>query len=80
MEHYSLAEQKLIYRVLHSQLMEHAELMDSEFLHDLQIVLQKQAQSEGVDIADHCAWDDWLGNRAVECDVRVAGRRSFSGN
>jgi hypothetical protein len=80
METYTLAEQKLIYRVLHSQLMECPELMDSEFLHDLQIALQRQAQSEGVDIADHGAWDEWLGNRAVDCDVRVAGRRSFSGN
>ena len=74
---YSLAEQKLLYRVLHAGLMEHPELMDSEFLHDLQRLLQQQAQAEGVDVADHGAWDAWLGNAPVACDVRVGKRRSI---
>jgi hypothetical protein len=72
---YPLTERKLIYRVLHAHLTEHPELMDSELLHDLQRDLQRAAQAEGVDIADHGAWDAWLGNAAVACDVRVAKRR-----
>jgi hypothetical protein len=80
MDRYSLDEQKLIYRILHSQLMDRPELMDSEFLHDLQVHLQRAAQAEGVDIADHGAWDEWLGNAPVSCETRVAKRRTFSGN
>jgi hypothetical protein len=80
MERYSLAEQKLIYRSLHSQLMDRPELIDSAFLHDLQVVLQRQAQAEGIDIADHGAWDEWLGNAPISCDIRMTGRRMFSGN
>ncbi len=75
MTDYPLSERKLIYRVLHQHLAEHPELMDSELLHDLQRGLQKEAQAEGVDVADHGAWDEWLGNRPVPCDVRVANRR-----
>ena len=74
---YPLAEQKLLYRVLHAWLMDHPELMDSEFLHDLQRSLQRQAQADGVDVADHGAWDAWLGNAPVACDVRVGNRRTF---
>jgi hypothetical protein len=44
-------------------------------LHDLQRDLQRAAQAEGVDIADHGAWDAWLGNAVTACDVRVAKRR-----
>ena len=77
MDHYPLAEQKLVYRVLHARLTDYPELIDSEFLHDLQRCLQRQAQAEGVDVADHGAWDAWLGNAAVGCDVRAAGRRTF---
>ena len=73
-----LAEQKLIYRILHASLIDHVELMDSEFLHDLQRGLQKQAQTEGVDVADHGAWDAWLGNVPVPCEVRVGKRRTLS--
>jgi hypothetical protein len=80
MERYSLAERKLVYRVLHAQLIDCPELIDTEFLHDLQKSLQQQALGEGIDVADHGAWDAWLGNTAVGCDVRVAARRIFSGN
>jgi hypothetical protein len=73
-----LPEQKLIYRILHASLIEHPELMDSEFLHDLQRGLQKQAQAEGVDVADHGAWDAWLGNVPVPCEVRVGNRRTIN--
>jgi hypothetical protein len=75
---YPLAEQKLIYRVLHASLMEHPELMDSQFLHDLQRGLQRQAQDEGVDVADHGSWDRWLGNLPVACEVRVGKRRTIN--
>lgn len=75
MNDYPLVERKLIYRALHGQLTEMTELMDSEFLHDLQMSLQQQAQAEGVDVADHGAWDAWLGNEAVSCAVRVAQRK-----
>ena len=77
MDQYPLAEQKLVYRVLHAALMENTGLMDSEFLHDLQRSLQRQAQAEGVDVADHGAWDEWLGNTPVSCEVRVRGRRTL---
>jgi hypothetical protein len=75
---YPLPEQKLIYRVLHSSLMDHTELMDSQFLHDLQRSLQRAAQEEGVDVADHGAWDRWLGNVPVACEVRVEKRRTIN--
>ena len=72
---YPLSEQKLVYRVLHRQLTEFPELMDSAFLDDLQASLQKAAQADGVDVSDHGAWDEWLGNEATSCAVRVAKRR-----
>jgi hypothetical protein len=75
MKHYPLAEQKLVYRVLHRHLTETPELMDSQFLQDLQTQLQKQALAEGVDVADHGAWDAWLGNEVVSCESRVKNRR-----
>jgi hypothetical protein len=65
MEHYPLAELKLIYRVLHRQLSRHVELLDARFFDDLQRHLHRRAQADGVDIADHAAWDDWLGNQCV---------------
>ena len=77
MTDYPLVEQKLVYRVLHKHLAENPALMDGTFLDDLQRSLQRAAQAAGVDVADHGAWDDWLGNVAVPCEVRVAGRRVF---
>jgi hypothetical protein len=74
MDSYPLSERKLVYRVLHRQLTEFPELIDGDFLHDLQVALQREAQLEGVDVADHGAWDAWLGNAAVSCAVRVAQR------
>ena len=78
MNDYPLAERKLIYRTLHRQLTQVPELMDSEFLHDLQTSLQRAAMDDGVDVSDHGAWDEWLGNTPVSCDVRVARRRVLS--
>lgn len=75
MTDYPLGERKLVYRVLHRHLTDHPELMDTRFLEDLQRDLQSAARAEGVDVADHGAWDAWLGNTVVACDVRLAHRR-----
>ena len=57
---YALAELKLVYRLLHSQLPEQPTLMDSQFLHDLQSHLQQQARATGVDVSLHAEWAAWL--------------------
>jgi hypothetical protein len=72
---FEINELKLIYRVLHANLMAHLELMDAEFFSDLQSYLQRRAGADGVDVADHGAWDAWLGQEHTPCEVRVAGRR-----
>lgn len=76
--HHDLHELKLVYRVLHQHLMEHLELMETAFLTDLQRWLQVVAGQEGVDIANHAAWDAWLGGEVVACSDRVAQRRVLS--
>ncbi len=69
-------ELKLIYRVLHQHLGEHPQLMDTDFLIELQNYLQRRAKAEGIDIADHGAWDRWIGNVAApSCDIRTRRRR-----
>lgn len=76
---YPMAEWKLLYRVLHGQLRNHIDLMDSGFFLDLQSHLQREAQAQGVDIGDHGAWDGWLGNTdAPSCSVRVQKRETWS--
>jgi hypothetical protein len=77
-ESYPLDELKLIYRVLHRHVAQHLELLDARFFDDLQRHLQRQAQAAGVDVADHGAWDAWLGNEAVSCAVRVEKRSSLN--
>jgi hypothetical protein len=74
MNSYSQDDLKLIYRVLHRHLGQHPELLDSLFFEDLQRRLHKQAGAEGVDVSDHGAWDEWLGNVPVSCESRVAKR------
>ena len=74
---YPLAEKKLVYRVLHKHLADFPELMEGDFLSDLQRDLQSYANAEGVDATDHGAWDAWLGNEAVSCAVRIEGRREI---
>ena len=59
---HAVDELRLIYRILHSHLAEHSELMDTHFLIELQDYLHRQARAEGVDTADHGAWDAWLGH------------------
>ena len=68
-------ELKLVYRVLHQHLGDHPELMDTDFLIELQTYLQRQAKAAGVDISDHSAWDRWIGNVGVSCDIRNSRRR-----
>jgi hypothetical protein len=74
---YPLSERKLVYRVLHRHLAEHPELMDARLLDDLQQSLQSEARAAGVDVTDHQAWDRWLGNESVGCDVRNAHRQAI---
>lgn len=57
---YPLSELKLIYSILHSQVLEQPNLMDSNLLHDLQSFLQSQANQNNVDVSDHGQWDTWL--------------------
>ena len=57
---YSLSELKLIYSLLHSQIIEQPALMDSDLLHDLQRFLQSQATQENIDISSHSEWAAWL--------------------
>jgi hypothetical protein len=57
---YAQSELKLIYSILHSQVLEHPNLMDSDLLQDLQTFLQSQATKDNVDVSDHGQWDDWL--------------------
>lgn len=68
---------KLVYRTLHAHLMEHPDLMDSPFFHELQQWLQTLAQVDGIDVTDHRAWDIWLKNAPVSCDERVAKRKKL---
>lgn len=74
---YSLADWKLVYRVLHSQLVKETSLLDCTFFEELQVFLQGKARDEGVDGTDHGAWDAWLGNNPVSCAVRVAKRETL---
>ncbi len=74
---YPLAELKLIYRILHAQLMQHIELIDAQLLQDLQAYLQARAGAEGVILADHAQWDHWLGNEAIPCEERLQDRRTL---
>ncbi len=72
---FDLSELKLVYRTLHAHLMEHIELMETDFLTDLQRWLQYRAGEDGVDVADHAQWDAWLGGTHVPCEERMKGRR-----
>lgn len=54
------SELKRVYIALHTHLLEHPELMDTDFLTDLQSWLQHVAGQEGVDVSNHAAWDRWL--------------------
>ena len=55
-----LAELKLIYKVLHSQLREVPALMETNFVIELQTFLQNKAGDDGVDVGIHRDWENWL--------------------
>lgn len=75
---HDVEELKLVFRVLYSRLAEHPELMDTHFLSELQRFLHRLAQADGVDIADHSAWDRWLGNANGPLrEVRLQARRTI---
>lgn len=57
---YALSELKLIYSILHTQVLEQPGLMDSDLLHDLQSFLQSQATQDNVDVSAHAEWTAWL--------------------
>lgn len=57
---YPISELKLIYSLLHSQVLEQPALMDSQLLHDLQTFLQSQASQDNVDVSTHSEWAAWL--------------------
>ncbi len=78
LESYSLADLKLVYRILHGQLTRHTDLLDSVLFEDLQRHLQRHAQTAGVDVTDHGAWDAWLGNEPVSCAVRMEKRSTLN--
>ncbi len=77
----SLSQLKKLYLALFRQL--HAggpgafeEFDEDDMLLTLQQYLQRRAREEGVDIADHSAWDTFLGvKEAPSCEARFAGRR-----
>ncbi len=53
---YSLTELKLIYNILHANVQNHFELMDSELMSDLQKHLQTMAAQKGIDVTHHAQW------------------------
>lgn len=72
LNHYDLAELKLVYRTLLRALTAESDLMDSELLADLQSYLHSTAEQCGVDPTDHAALDRWLGNpSALSCAERA---------
>jgi hypothetical protein len=58
--HFDLSELKTVYGALHAHLLEHPQLLDTDFLADLQRWLQHAAGQQGVDVSDHAAWARWL--------------------
>ena len=61
---FDLDDLKLVYRVLHTQLLSELALLDCEFFSALQTWLQALAREEGVDVGDHSRWDAWLSRSA----------------
>jgi len=57
---HSLGDLRLVYRILHRNLGSYPDIMDSEFLIELQDFLHAQARADGVDTSIHADWDNWL--------------------
>lgn len=71
----TLIDFKHIYRALFAQLRAdpEADLDESDFLMHVQIVLQREAQSAGVDISNHSDWERFLGEaQPISCEERYA--------
>lgn len=74
----SLDELKCIYQALFSQLRadSEADIDESDLLLDLQVVLQREARAEGVDVSTHSEWSRFLGDPSVApCEQRYADYR-----
>ncbi len=74
----SLGELKSIYRALFAQLWADplADIDETDLLLDLQVLLQREAQAEGVDVSDHSAWSRFLGDLSVApCEQRYTDYR-----
>jgi len=74
----SLDELKHIYHALFSQLRadSEADIDESDLLLDLQVVLQREARAEGVDVSTHSEWSRFLGDPSVApCEQRYADYR-----
>lgn len=56
----SLGEWRLVYRLLHTKLLDSDELMSSDLMERLQTQLQEAATADGVDVDDHAQWGAWL--------------------
>ena len=63
---FDASDLKRVYRALHRSLMSDPELLDSDFLAELQAWLRTLATGDGVDTSDHVAWDAWRAGRAAE--------------
>ena len=57
---FEINELKLVYQILHKNLLSNMDLMDAEFLQAMQSWLQYRAGQDGVDVSDHAQWDAWL--------------------
>jgi|GEM_PF-1474238 len=74
----SLDELKRIYRALFAQLRvdSEADIDESDLLLDLQIILHREARSEGVDVSTHSEWSRFLEDLSVTpCEQRYADYR-----
>ncbi len=74
----SIDELKRIYQALFSQLRAdpEADIDETDLLLDLQIVLQREARAEGVDVSTHSEWSRFLGDPAIaSCEQRYADYR-----
>jgi len=74
----SRAELKRIYRALFAQLRAdpEADIDESDLLLDLQVVLQREARAEGVDVSTHSEWSRFLGDPSgAPCEQRYAEYR-----
>lgn len=64
LENYPLVELERAYLILHNQLRDNPELMDSRLLADLQAALQHHAKLGGIDVTHYAHWTEWLNGAA----------------